>query len=526
MRGRFLATLCLVGTLAATGPRAWADGPACPLRTLSARTAVHVGAAFVEGSRDAGFRDVLVREFDSVTAPLYWQQTEPTPGSFDFTAADAALALAEAHGMRVRGHPLVWGRLALPDYVRQAPDADALRALLASHLGTVVSRYAGRIAQYDVVNEPITFFGGAGTTDGLDDTVFLQRLGPDYVREVLETVHALDPQAKLFINDFLALTPGPKQDRFFRLAADLVHTGAPLDGVGFQGHVRVPFAPGYDPTRAQVEAALARFATLGLAVEVTEADVTLAGRDACQLDYQRRAYRNLLAACLAVPGCTGITTWGITDAFTWIRDFFHVEGFPLPFDEEYRPKPAYDGLRAALADAACGPGSACPAECTPSLEVPEGCCDTDADCDDGCTTGATCVAHACSGGTPVACDDGDPCTDDRCQPGVGCASDPRGGLEGARCACASPPPTACAGVTLPSRVQRRLDRACRLLDRAEAAADGARRRALTRAATELKRAGKAVRDAARRGPLASARECLDAMTARVAAGRAAARAVR
>jgi endo-1,4-beta-xylanase len=526
MGARLGTILVLVGALAVACPRpAGADDEACPLRLLSARTGVRVGAAFVEGSHDPPFREVLAREFDSVTAPLYWQQTEPTPGSFDFTAADTAIALAEAHGQRVRGHPLVWGRLALPDYVRQAPDADTLRALLASHLGTVVSRYAGHIAQYDVVNEPITFFGAPGATDGLDNTVFLQRLGPDYVREMLETVHALDPDAKLFINDFLALAPGAKQDRFFRLAADLVQAGAPLDGVGFQGHVRVPFAPGYEPTRAQIEATLQRFAALGLAVEVTEADVTLASRAACQLDYQRRAYHDLLAACLAVPACTGITTWGITDAFTWIRDLFGVEGFPLPFDESYLPKPAYDGLRAALRDAACGGGAPCPAACAPPLEVPAGCCDVTADCDDGCMTGATCVAHACGGGMPVGCDDGDPCTDESCRPGSGCTSEPRGGIDGATCACAAGPPPACAGVAPPPRMGAHLDRACMLLGRAATADGGARRRALTRAATEFKRAAKAVRDAARRGSLA-APACRDALTGRVVGARAAARAAR
>jgi endo-1,4-beta-xylanase len=496
-----LPVLALTLLLAATTADA-----SCPLRTLAGRTPIRIGAAFVEGSHDPLFRALLPEEFDSVTAPLYWQSTQPTAGAFDFTQSDAALAIAEAHAMRVRGHPLIWGRLALPAYVRNAPDAATLRALVDTQLRTVVGRYAGRIAHYDVVNEPITFFGDPGATDGLDNTVFRRLLGPDYVREMLDLVHALDPAAKLFINDFLVLTPGPKQDRFFRLAEELVQAGAPLHGVGFQGHVRVPFAPGYEPTGAQVEATLRRFAALGLAVEITEMDVTLSSRAPCQLDFQRRTYHDVVAACLAVPGCTGVTTWGITDAFTWITGLFQVDGAPLLFDESYAPKPAYFGVRDALFAGACGTGPACPADCAPvPAPPPPGCCDVTADCG-ACFDGAVCTDHACGGGVPIEC--ADPCT----AAGAGTA-----------CVCARRPPDACdAG--LPSATAAHVARACGLIGKADARAGGQARRLLTRAATELKRAGRTVRVAARAGDVSVA--CAEAATAQLADGRERVRAAR
>ena len=52
--------------------------------------------------------------------------------------------------------------------------------------------------------------------------------------------------------------------------------------------------------------------------------------------------------CLAVPACHGVTFWGFTDAHTWVRDFLLVEDWPLPFDEDYLPKPAFFGVRDAL----------------------------------------------------------------------------------------------------------------------------------------------------------------------------------
>ena len=318
------------------------------LRALAAAAGVFVGAAFVEGSDEPEFRALLAREFNSTTAPVYWASTEPQRGTYDFTVPDTAVAIAAANGLRVRGHPLVWGRLALPDYVNQITDPDDLRALMAEHIESVVGRYRGRIVQYDVVNEPLTFLGDPGSTGtGLEDYVFLRVLGPGYIREALDLAHAADPEAELFINEFFVERPGPKQDYFYELARGLVVAGAPLHGVGLQGHITPPFGPQYRPTQGEIAAAVRRFADLGLAVEITELDVTLAD-PATELVQQAHTYADVFAGCLSVPACRGITTWGISDKNTWIRDFFHVEGAPLLFDENYMPKPAYFAARDVL----------------------------------------------------------------------------------------------------------------------------------------------------------------------------------
>ncbi len=323
------------------------------LRTLASAAGVFVGAAFVEGNEDPQFRAVLTREFNSTTAPVYWAETQPDPGTFNFTNADTAVAIAEANGMRVRGHPLIWGRLALPAYVEQIADPAQLRTLMTERIQTVVGRYRGRIAQYDVVNEPLTLAGGPGPGgDGLADYIFSRLLGPGYIREALDIAHAADPDAELFINDFFVEQPGPKQDYFYALARHLVESGAPLTGVGFQGHLMPPFSPGYLPTREDIAAAIGRFTDLGLIVEITELDVSLSD-PGTQLDLQAAIYADVFTACFTTPGCRGITTWAISDKYTWIRNFYHVEAAPLLFDETFMPKPAYyavrDVLRAILA---------------------------------------------------------------------------------------------------------------------------------------------------------------------------------
>lgn len=378
-----LAWLVALIALLALVPSGHAAPAPCSLGDLAGRAGVEIGAAFVEGSHRPEFRALLGREFTSTTMGVYWSSSEPQRGVFDFTASDAAMAEAAARGLRVRGHPLVWGRLALPAWVNAVGDAAEMRAVLRTHIETLVGRYAGRVAQWDVVNEPLTFFGTPGTTDGLEPYVFQRLLGPGYIEEALRIAHAADPQAKLFVNELLALAPGPKQDRFFRLAQDLLAAGAPLHGVGFQGHVAPPYLPTYRPTRAEMEATIARFAALGLAVEITEVDVSVpAPRTPCTLAEQGRTYHDVMAACLAVPACTGVTVWGIGDAYSWIESVLGFDGAPLPFDRDWQPKPAYRGLARAL-HAAAGAPTACAVDdradridlagCVCDAPVPAGC---------------------------------------------------------------------------------------------------------------------------------------------------------
>jgi endo-1,4-beta-xylanase len=429
---------------------------ACTLGALANRAGVAIGAAFVEGSGQPEFRALLGPEFNSTTAGVYWSTTEPQPGVFEFSASDAAVAEAQARGLRVRGHPLVWGRLALPAWVGAITDPSELRSRTFAHIDTIVRRYAGTVAQWDVVNEPLTAFGDPGTTDGLEPYIFHRLLGPDYIAEALAVAHAADPTAKLFVNDFFVLAPGAKQDRFFRLARELLAAGAPLHGVGFQGHIMPPFGPRFRPTATEMQATFERFAALGLEIEVTEVDVTVPAATPCEFARQGDVYCDIMAACLAVPACRGVTVWGMGDGFTWIKNFFGVDGRPLIYDLTWQPKPAYRALQDALLAAVC-PDGACTGVCKPAL--------------------------------------------------------PRDDLA----ACACDRVGACGDVPFPTTVSRWQARACNQVDRAAGVTDGLAHRHLGRAATGFRRAARAARRLVRRGALAAA--CDDAFEATFAAGR-------
>ncbi len=343
--------------------RSWSQGPS--LRDLADRVGVRFGSAVMvrDMRADSAYNPVLAREFNSLTpfVEMKWGTLHPEPDRYDFTGADELVAFAEAHDMRVRGHTLVYGQCVDPPnpaYLSEMTDPGVLRTLMADHIRTVAGRYAGRVEAWDVVNEPLLAFGDVSPGDGLSQHVFSKVLGPGYIAEALHLARQADPEAQLFLNEFGALTPGPKQDRYYRLVQELLDEGAPLDAVGFQGHI-VPLFGGA-ASRDGIEATLRRFAALGVAVEITELNVFtrtlkhvlslgLSYDEQIELQRQAETYTTVAEACLALPECQGVTLWTFTDRYpTTIETLTRLEDIPLIFDDDYRPKPAAFALRETL----------------------------------------------------------------------------------------------------------------------------------------------------------------------------------
>jgi len=59
---------------------------------------------------EAAYASTLAREFNMVEPEdvLKWETVHPELQSFDFSKADQIVDFATRHGMKVRGHTLVW----------------------------------------------------------------------------------------------------------------------------------------------------------------------------------------------------------------------------------------------------------------------------------------------------------------------------------------------------------------------------------------------------------------------------------
>lgn len=135
------------------------------------------------------------------------------------------------------------------------------------------------------------------------------------------TRRSQDPNAKLYINDF---TTGP-----LKVAAVVNNVqrwraaGVPIDGIGSQCHLspdQIPALPGLLQTLSSAVHEIA----------ITELDIS---------NGTSGNYVSVVQACLAIPNCVGITSWGLRDADSWI-----AAQSPLLFDSECRPKPAHGAV--------------------------------------------------------------------------------------------------------------------------------------------------------------------------------------
>ena len=332
------------------------------LRSLAEQAGIKFGVAVNTDAlaSDTKYRKIVATQFSSVTPEnvMKWEAVEPTRGVYDYAAADALVAFAQANGQVVRGHTLVWHNQ-LPTWLTTGDfTAAELRDILRAHILEEAGHFRGDIQQWDVLNEAWNDDGTFRQTIWYNAYQELTGDGSDYIADVFRWAHEADPGALLFYNDYNLEFTGPKSNAVYTFLQGLVADGVPIDGVGFQGHLDTQY--GFP----DVQANLQRFADLGLEVAITEADVrtfvkqkpdgTYTNRPLNPGDAQKQVdyWVGMLEACLAVDACNSFTVWGVSDAYSWIPGVFTGEGAGLLFDMHSNPKLQYDALRRVLRAAA------------------------------------------------------------------------------------------------------------------------------------------------------------------------------
>ena len=110
-------------------------------------------------------------------------------------------------------------------------------------------------------------------------------MGPEFLTLAFQFAHEVDPDAKLYYNDY-GIEAGPKHASSMLLLKRLIKDGAPIHGVGIQGHWSTATVP-YDA----IDQAIADYASLGLKVSISELDVTIRGTSGGQFGARRRLRR-------------------------------------------------------------------------------------------------------------------------------------------------------------------------------------------------------------------------------------------
>lgn len=322
------------------------------------------------------------------------QPIHPSEDKYNFVTADAMVDWCQKNGLKVWGHTLAWhsqspawffqeknpatGEAATPAPQPAAPPATApdpngprpgmagpgsrgytgpqasrevILERLKNHIMTVVGRYKGRIIGWDVFNESIAD-GGDGKTENLRTFSWYQAVGPDVITLAFKWAHEADPDAQLYYNDYNieqgAVKNTGKHASSMLLLKRLIAEGAPITGVGIQGHWHL------DTNLEDVEKAIENYASLGLKVSITELDVTATGSNSGAFgvrqgdrtippeNYQKQAevYKKLFEIFMRHADVIDrVTFWGLSDTRSWRRG-----QDALLFDGQLNPKPAFKAV--------------------------------------------------------------------------------------------------------------------------------------------------------------------------------------
>ena len=321
-----------------------------------------IGAA-VNNKTIHSARELILGHFNSITCEnqMKPKPIHPSEDVWNFAPADEIADLARENNLVMRGHTLLWhqqlGRWMLAGSDGGYAAKEIITERLRAHIETVIDRYKDVIWCWDVVNEAVS--DKDITADGdprgsiLRDGIWRDAFGLDYVdvafRLAAELTEKYSPETRLVYNDYNACVPS-KRERICRLVGGMKESGLRVDDVGIQGHWSLTF-PNADEIRRSIEA----YASLGCGVQITELDISvyendkspeLSGDLSAIFKRQAERYDELFAIFREyrdVISC--VTFWGVADDATWLDHFPVREGrknYPLLFDTDHKPKPAFD----------------------------------------------------------------------------------------------------------------------------------------------------------------------------------------
>jgi len=300
---------------------------------------IGAAAALAPLAADDSYRQTLVDNFNLVTTEnaLKWQFVHPAPNTYDFHEGDALVDFAARNGIKVHGHTLVFGE-ANPQWVQKLP-ASEREAVMLDHIKTVVGHYKGKIASWDVVNEPFD----DETWDQLRPHLWEQAMGDQYIPKAFQAAHQADPTALLFMNDYGLEEDGDRWDAMLGLVTKLKKQGVPIDGVGFESHV---YTAADKINGSVLRKHFQQLAAVGLKARLSEMDVYSEDGQAVQASQ----YSQVLAACLNETNCISFGSWGVSDRYDWFKDDDGSvqQGQDLLWDNNMQPTPAVGAMLQVL----------------------------------------------------------------------------------------------------------------------------------------------------------------------------------
>ncbi|TCO06015.1 endo-1,4-beta-xylanase [Natronoflexus pectinivorans] len=297
-------------------------------------------------------RSMIKADFNSITLDndMKMHRIMPAENEFNWEEVDRVVEFCQENNFRLHGHAFIW-HSSTPRWLQEKnPDSTWLAQFMEDYILTYGSRYRGKVAGWDVVNEAIMDHTGE-----FRSSIWYDAFGEEFIARAFRLAHKADPDAILFYNDYNIERDTVKFNATLRLVERLLEQGVPISGIGFQMHIRM------DIDEETIEYTLRRAAETGLQIHLSEIDVIFNKHDDNpgggiqiydevteeMLEAQGKKHQWLAEAYIRnVPAEQryGMTFWGFVDSHSWIRPFFRLNDWPCLYDADYNPKPAYFGF--------------------------------------------------------------------------------------------------------------------------------------------------------------------------------------
>lgn len=309
---------------------------------------------------DPNFSNLMTEQFNSVTLENAMKPDAILNQSASKKADDIVVEFksettnlldwAKKNNMSLRGHTIIW-HSQTPEWIfheefnasKDLVSREVMLKRMESYISQVFSLleeqgYIDMIYAYDVVNEA---WEDNGT---MRDTLWKQTIGDDYLYWAFYYADKHAPESvDLYYNDYNEQFKYPAVSDFVKNLKD--DSGRMLiDGIGLQAHLYTK-----DDLNLYFKA-VDEYAKCGVKVSLTELDVALGSyqnklpNDETNLKAQGDFYYDLVEGLISrkeagMLNLDSITFWGVADNLSW-----RAEQYPLLYDKDLTPKPAFDGV--------------------------------------------------------------------------------------------------------------------------------------------------------------------------------------
>jgi endo-1,4-beta-xylanase len=296
---------------------------------------------------DNTYKNILTKQFNRVTAENIFKPIflHPSENIFEFANADSLTNFCVANNKQLHGHTLLWHQQ-LPQWMIDFNgNAAQWDNMMKQHITTIVHHFKNKVIAWDVVNEA---FNEDGT---LRNNIWKQHIGPSYIEKAYRYAKEADANAILFYNDYNLESNNNKRNAVLNLLNTLRNRGVVIHGIGLQIHVNTG-----NKDLSEVANTFQLFSSNGYKVHLSEVDISInpLGQQTINIEtglqQQAQFMGGVLKAYKQLPEAHqyGITFWGISDNYSWIRSYYNRIDYPLLYNENYEPKPIYCTLKKNL----------------------------------------------------------------------------------------------------------------------------------------------------------------------------------